>query len=292
MTRSCYCIKKDVSISQGIDLTGSEKKGSGWCLLEGNNSTTTKICTNQEIIEKTLISNPNIIAIDSPLSLPKGRISVYDDDPGRQQYGIMRESERILKKRGINVYPSLIQSMQKLTERGIYLANYFRSHGIPVIEVYPGAAQDIMGIPRKQGGIEFLKQGLIDFGIKGEFCQVSISHDELDAITSAIVGLFFWNGYFEALGNEDEEYLIVPSMNITSNNWSDRKIVGISGAISTGKTTVGKFLQEKGFHYTRFSLILEKMLKERDIPVNRENLQKIGLEVNQNGSSGFTVKDV
>ena len=68
----------------------------------------------------------------------------------------MRECERMLKRRGINVYPCLIPSMQKLTRRGIDLAEKFRKLGIPVIESYPGAAQDIVGIPRKRAGLKYL----------------------------------------------------------------------------------------------------------------------------------------
>ena len=66
----------------------------------------------------------------------------------------MRECERELKRRGVNVYPCLIPSMQKLTARGIRLARSLRERGIPVIESYPGAAQDIMRIPRKGAGPE------------------------------------------------------------------------------------------------------------------------------------------
>ena len=126
----------------------------------------------------------------------EGRLA--DDDPGRDEFGIMRKCERILKGRGVNVYPSLIPSMQRLTERGIRLASHFRALGIPVIESYPGAAQDIMDIPRKRAGLEHLVTGLADFGLKGAFEKNGASHDELDAITSAIVGLFFWSGKFEA----------------------------------------------------------------------------------------------
>ena len=46
--------------------------------------------------------------------------------------------------------------MRMLTERGIHLAARFRALGIPVIESYPGAAQDIMRIPRKRAGLEYL----------------------------------------------------------------------------------------------------------------------------------------
>ncbi len=155
----------------GLDTTGSEQKASGWCLLTGNYAETQRLKSDREIIEATLNANPDLIAIDSPLCLPKGRLTVDDEDPGRKAYGITRECERILKRRGINVYPSLIKSMQGLTLRSIRLAQYFRSKGIPVIEVYPGAAQDIMRIPRKQAGLEFLTEGLSDFGIEGEFLE-------------------------------------------------------------------------------------------------------------------------
>jgi predicted nuclease with RNAse H fold len=45
-----------------------------------------------------------------------------------------------------------LPSMQGLTRRGMALAVRLRDLGVPVIESYPGAAQDIMGIPRKRSG--------------------------------------------------------------------------------------------------------------------------------------------
>ena len=105
----------------GIDLTGSELRPSGWSFLHNGQANTERIGSDEQLIAATLAVKPDLISIDSPLSLPKGRISVDDDDPGRQSYGIMRECERILKKRGVNVYPSLIRSMQSLTARGIRL---------------------------------------------------------------------------------------------------------------------------------------------------------------------------
>jgi uncharacterized protein YprB with RNaseH-like and TPR domain/predicted nuclease with RNAse H fold/dephospho-CoA kinase len=264
----------------GIDLTGSETRPSGWCLLEDNLAITQKICSDIDIIKATLEANPDVVSIDSPLSLPKGRLTVYDNDPGRKTYGIMRECERILKKRGINVYPSLIRSMQELTARGIRLAHHFRSMGLPVIESYPGAAQDIMSIPRKGAGLEFLRQGLIEFGIRGDFLEHLVSHDELDAITSAIVGFFFWSGKFEALGNDDEEYLIIPDLKTLGQR--SRTVVGLSGEISAGKTTASEFLKSREFYYGRFSLVLADILLKQGITPNRETLQKLGEEVHKN----------
>jgi uncharacterized protein YprB with RNaseH-like and TPR domain/predicted nuclease with RNAse H fold/dephospho-CoA kinase len=265
----------------GIDLTGSESRLSGWCLLDNDYAVTKPLGTDEEILRETLDSKPKLVSIDSPLSLPTGRLSVGDDDPGRNAYGIMRDCERILKKRGVNVYPTLIPSMQRLTARGIQLANNFRSLGIPVIESYPGAAQDIMGIPRKRASLELLAKGLGKFGVKGDFIKNPVRHDELDAITSAIVGFFFWSGKFEALGNAKEEYLIIPDIKNAQTFWRDRKIIGFSGPIAAGKTTAGIFLKSKGFYYGRFSLVIESLLQEHGIQPNRQSLQRKGEEVNK-----------
>ena len=138
--------------------------------------------------------------------------------------------------------------MQQLTARGIRLAKELRSKGLPVIESYPGAAQDIMGIPRKRAGLEYLKGGLAAFGISGKFLDAKVSHDEVDAVTSAAVGLFFWSGKFEALGNEEEEFLIVPDLEIRPGPWRRRAVIGTSGSIASGKTTGARFIETKGSH--------------------------------------------
>ncbi len=263
----------------GIDLTGSEARPSGWCLLEDCKAITQRIGSDEDLIRATMKAKPSLVSIDSPLSLPKGRVSVYDDDPGRRSFGIMRECERILKKRGVNVYPSLIRSMQALTARGIRLARFFRSVGVPVIESYPGAAQDIMNIPRKGADLGLLKEGLVEFGISGDFENGDVSHDELDAITSAVVGIFFLSGKFEALGNEDEEYLIIPDIKPKTSTSGKRRVIGLSGPISSGKTTAGEYLASRGFAYGRYSQVLQSLLEDRGITVTRESLQEIGEEV-------------
>jgi predicted nuclease with RNAse H fold/dephospho-CoA kinase len=276
----------------GIDLTGSEQRPSGWCLLDGDTAVTKRISTDGEIVAETLKAKPVLISIDSPLSIPQGRISISDDDPGRYTYGITRYCERALKKRGVNVYPCLIRSMQDLTARGTRLAALFRKMGISVIESYPGAAQDIMNIPRKRADLALLKSGLNEFGIEGDYTTTLISHDELDAITSAIVGLFFLSGKFEALGNEEEDYLIIPDIQQNRNSWGSRRVIGLSGYIASGKTTAGRFLEQKGYAYGRFSLVLRDMLQERNIKVTRQSLQEIGEEVYENQGQRWLCKQL
>ncbi len=100
--------------------------------------------------------------------------------------------------------------MQKLAMRGVRLAKEFRSRGIRVIESYPGAAQDILRISRKKTSMDDLKAGIRDLGLIGEFLEAPVNHDELDAITSALVGYFFLAESYEAVGIPEEDYLIIP----------------------------------------------------------------------------------
>jgi len=265
----------------GIDLTGSESRTSGWCVMRGSKAETCMVSSDDEICSRILSERPSVVSIDSPLSVPYGRISVEDSDPGRDEFGIMRRCERELKRRGINVYPCLLPSMQGLTRRGMHLAQRIRSAGVPVIESYPGAAQDIMGIPRKGAGVEFLKRGLVDFGISGPFVSAVVTHDELDAITSAIVGSFFLAGRFEALRGPSEDALIVPDL---KSDGQDGMVIGISGRICAGKTTTARILEKRGFAYTRFSLVIDDEIAARGETADRESRQRVGLEIhNQKG---------
>lgn len=261
----------------GIDLTGSEARPSGWCVLTGNIAETEMIATDDEMIARVVAASPSLVSIDSPLSMPFGRIRVEDDDPGRLEFGIMRRCERELKRRGINVYPCLLPSMQGLTRRGMRLAARLRRLGVPVVESYPGAAQDIMGIPRKGAGEAFLKAGLEGFGVSGDFLTKAVRHDELDAITSAIVGSFFVAGKYEALVGPSEDALIIPDLKAVPGP----VVVGISGRICAGKTSAARFLERQGFAYTRFSLVVDDEIEKLGETPNRESRQRIGLEINR-----------
>lgn len=265
----------------GIDLTGSEKRPSGWASLSSDGmSETQRVGSDDELVSLSLAARATLVSIDSPLSLPVGRSIVEDSDPARATAGITRFCERTLRQRGINVYPCLLPSMQQLTARGMRLAARFRALGVPVIESYPGAAQDILGIPRKRASLDLLQRGLVAFGAHGVFQSEEVSHDELDAITSAIVGAFFWAGYFEPLGNADEEYLIIPDVRRSDSLWASRLAVGVSGFIAAGKTTAARHLADNGFAYGRYSQVLAALATELGLEPTRNVLQKLGAEVN------------
>lgn len=197
----------------GIDLAGVSGSHTGICTLIGRRASTKALSTDDEILGYVHEARPDLVCVDAPLSLPKGRTSVYDDDPAREECGITRYSERVLRSRGVNVYPALIRSMQELTRRGMALASRLRREGYPVIECFPGAAQDVIQLPRKKTDVSLLKGGLVRFGVRGRFERDSVVHDELDAITAALVGQFYISGYYEALGIPEENDLVLPSSN-------------------------------------------------------------------------------
>ena len=262
----------------GIDLTGSKKRKSGWASVVGTRVTTALVATDAELVSRTVSANPFLVSIDSPLSLPAGRLTEFDDDPGRNEYGIVRQAERQLLKRGIKVYPALLPSMQRLTRRGVELAATLRKRGIPVIESYPGAAQDILGIPRKKTSLRHLAEGLRRFGYESLTEESGVSHDELDAATSALVGQLMLAGYWEALGSAEEDYLIVPTVERRQRDVRPQIVLGLSGPIAAGKTTAARYLERTGFRYCRFSEVLEEELREDGKPVNRSTLQTAGEE--------------
>ncbi|MNT24322.1 hypothetical protein D3C72_1597890 [compost metagenome] len=66
-------------------------------------------------------------------------------------------------------------------------------------------------MPRKQTDLPQLISSLQQFGLKGDFINGLLSHDEIDAITAALVGHFFTDNKYEAIGTTEEGYLIIPN---------------------------------------------------------------------------------
>lgn len=227
----------------GIDLRGNPERPTGWAVCEGAQAETCIVFTDEEIISRTIAENPDLVSIDAPLALPRGRKSAFDDSPCRKDGGIVRDAERILWSRGVGAYPALIRHMQKLTLRGMQLTRELESHGIKVIESYPGAAQDVLGIPRKKSNENLLTRGLHEFGFAFEEDK---SHDELDAITSALVGYFYLADEYEAIGANDECYMIIPKWHaMTWNENAMYKIVSLVGLPGSGKSTLSRALAQR-----------------------------------------------
>ena len=186
----------------GLDLAGVETRPTGFCILKEMESETLLVYTDDDILTKTTQNNPDIIAIDAPLSLPAGRTSIEERTNTH-----FRECDKELLERGIRFFPITLGPMRKLTSRGISLRKKLEAKHIKVIEVYPGGAQDILGIPRKQQGLEKLKSGLEKLGIRGLNNQMS--NHELDAVTCALVGKLYFEGKSVTYGTP-EQAIIMP----------------------------------------------------------------------------------
>jgi uncharacterized protein len=186
----------------GLDLAGVETRPTGFCALKGMNAQTCLVFKDDEIRQKINQLNPKVVAIDAPLCLPPGRKTIHE------RTGIhLRQGDRELLNLGIKLFPITLGPMRKLTERGIRIKKTLETQGLIVIEAYPGGAQDILGIPRKQRGLEKLLGGLETLGIHG--LNSDASDHELDAVTCAYVGKLFLEGNAVEYG-EPNQVIVMP----------------------------------------------------------------------------------
>lgn len=197
-------------IALGLDPSGSERKRSGLALIDESLSSESRIVkTDADILQAIHDTQPDVVAIDSPLALPKGRCCADPSCPCAV-HGIVRSADRAVSRMGYRPFWTLLPSMVNLTLRSIRLREILEADGVKVIEVYPGAAQDRLGLPRKQKGEDALLEGLCGLGIRFTDDKTKRVHDELDAITAAYVGLCWLQDSYEAAGPPDEIQIILP----------------------------------------------------------------------------------
>ena len=190
----------------GIDLAGSPRRRTGYCLLGPGLRTRTRVLgPDDEILQRVAAASPAIVAIDAPLALPRGRASLEARGPPH-----LRACDRELLALGIRFFPLTLGPMRQLTARGMALAAVLRARGLSVIEAYPGGAQDVLGLPRKGEGTGRLRRALLRFGFSGDVADHELTHDELDAIACAYTGREHLAGRSLVLGTPDEAELVLP----------------------------------------------------------------------------------
>lgn len=252
----------------GLDLTAGDK-ATGVALLEDYDVETCSVYSDEEILTFIEKHKPSIVSIDSPLGLPGGGGSI---DPSA---GIVRVAEHDLASIGIPAYPALIDSMRNLTLRGIRIKQAIEQlpNAPKVIESYPGAAQDILCLPRKQKSLELLREGLYRLGLRGSGLETR-SHDEMDAITSAIVGRYFESDAFEPMGIPSEAQLIVPKIRPLS--FEENPVICLAGKTGAGKSVVARYLSVfYGFEWIRTrDVIRELLLDDLMLPAAKRLFQR------------------
>lgn len=187
----------------GIDLAGVSHRPSGCCLLEGLKAVTTLLHTDEEILDWVREEKPDLIAIDAPLTLPPGRKSI--DERNESHY---RPCDMELRRRKIPFFPITLGPMRVLTKRGIKLREVLERAGFRVVEIYPGGAQDIWGIPRARHNLSGLRDGLRKRGISG--LKEQCTDHELDAASGALVGSLFLQEEAEVYGDFESGAIIMP----------------------------------------------------------------------------------
>ena len=199
-------MKKGALSVVGIDLAGSEKRNTGFCLMDAKMFCRTMVLhTDDEILAHTLEAKPSVVSIDAPLFLPKGRKSIEDRGPPH-----FRECDKELLRMHIRFFPISLGPMRMLTTRGMRLRAALERQGLEVIESFPGAIQDLLQMPRKQAGLPLLARALVGYGIELDKPEAELNGDELDAVTSALVGLLYKKGRYRAIGDPTEGLMILP----------------------------------------------------------------------------------
>jgi len=179
----------------GIDLSASERRDSGVCSMDDLKVRTFRAKRDDEIIALVERFRPKLVAIDAPLSLPP---------PSKG----LRQCDRELLKRGIRVFPPNFGAMKQLTKRGMRLKALLEAEGFKVIEVFPGGAQDVLSLPRKQRNLSGLREGLRQLGLRG--VKPDATHDEIDAVTAAYVGWLYLNGLVELISDGQGGGIVMP----------------------------------------------------------------------------------
>ena len=192
----------------GIDLAGSSTRPTGFCVVDERGRVRCKILySDSEIVENVKRSGAKVAAIDAPLSLPKGRHCLEEHCRGRTHF---RACDRALSMMRIKFFPITIGPMRMLTARGIHIAALLKKMHVEAIETFPGASQDILGIPRKQKGVEALQSALRRLGCVGDLDSRQLTGDELDAINCALVARAYVSGSYLAIGDPSEILMILP----------------------------------------------------------------------------------
>jgi uncharacterized protein len=193
----------------GLDLAGSPRRPTGFCVLKGRRVRVGHLFVDDDIFTTVEDEVPQLIAIDAPLALPAGRCCLRDTCTCARTTHF-RVSEYELRRLGIPFFPITLGPMRQLTQRGMQLKVALEARGIAVIETYPGGAQDIWGIPR-QRDVAGLRRGLSRFHLQG-LDRTERSPHVLDAVTCALVGRLYLDGGAWSIGSADEALMILPPL--------------------------------------------------------------------------------
>ena len=198
----------------GIDLAGVEYRETGVAVLrDGRLERLTSAGSDAEILALAAMAGPGgTVAVNAPLTRPRGRCCLDDDCPCRQDPGTRsRQLERELGRMGV---PTLATALIKvLARRGIRIASALRGLGYEPIEVYPFATLKLLGLPwegkRTEVGRRKIHRGLKPRvpGLR----HPRASEHQLDAVVCALTAHLWREGKARTVGEPDEGLMVIPT---------------------------------------------------------------------------------
>jgi len=203
----------------GIDLTSAEVKPSA-CLGLGSELHLIYLgflYHDSDIVKLADRHGFKVVAIDAPLSLPKGLCCLEEScscQPITESKG--RSCERALARLGIPCYFTTKKTIIKaMIYRGIRLKTELESKGCEVIEVYPYASKVRLfgrNIPKKTmpTGLAFLKQHISRLLPAIAPYVDGFNHDLCDAAIAAYTAVLHSQNKTELCGEPEEGTICIP----------------------------------------------------------------------------------
>jgi predicted nuclease with RNAse H fold len=136
----------------GIDLAGVSKNPTGWVLWKNKTVSACHLYNNNEIIKSSTTQQPNLIAIDAPLSLPTK--------------GVMRKADLQMHENGYPVLPPRFPAMEKLILRAIEISQKIIKDGFEIIEVHPTSTRKALKMPTKDWNK--VQEVFLSMGLEGD----------------------------------------------------------------------------------------------------------------------------
>lgn len=203
----------------GIDPSNGSVRPWAWAVLDAHRTLVDAGCTAGRAGAWALAVRlrPAVVAVDAPLGLPRGMDCLEAPCPCRPVAPLAgRACERELARRGMGLFFTTKRSLiKRMVYEAIALSRALKEQGIPVIEVYPYSLRRLLlgrHAVKKQSvqGQRLLREALTPLVAGLERLPLSLGHDGLDAVVSALVGWLWARGLTEALGEPEEGVLHIP----------------------------------------------------------------------------------
>lgn len=214
----------------GIDLAAKSENETGIAIINGKKVILKTVFSNKDIIQTIKKISPSMVAIDAPLSLPKGRCCLEKDCKCRVG-GHFRQSDLQMRKYG-GVLPLTFPGMKTLTFRGIGLKklinevnnnlignnsitnklitdDFEKDNDLILIETHPRTSQRIFGFLDNLDEFFTIIEEFFEFNK----CLNDATQHEIDGLFAALSGLFYSCGKYLEVGDSEEGMIVVPQVN-------------------------------------------------------------------------------